>query len=344
MRKNNNFVRQARIEQELTIEEVAFGCHLDSEKYRHIEEGKIIPEEHVLREIYQYLSIDQHTLHRQKELSEEKARMLIGYALTLLSLLLVLSFFLKYGVTDHFSFPNEMKNGFYFVFKTRMESYLSVKIAFTLFIMQFGYYIYRLVTKRLSSNIFNIMTVLFSVSGVLFMYIGLYEPEENALSFVLLIVLAIFITILSIGEMIVYPLQHDFLSDKIFVRKLISIGFAIVLAVTFLSPIEYIIDYYEDLLVSEYFIFISWILFVLVTPFLKKTFFENRMYTSLYLSIPSLLFWIFYIVYTLQTGDELESEILYYCLFLLLPVLGVNIDFIIESLKSSVSHIIHRKE
>lgn len=345
MKKIGAILKKHRLQNSLTIEEIANSCQIETKMYVHIESNKVYPDEALLEKLYEELSIDEQEIKRQKDINEEKAKTIMGYTLTLFSGLFLLSFFMKFEYFPYpIDFPRYNVTGFDFIFRVNFDEYISIKIAFALFVMQFGYYIYRFITKKLSSNVFNIMTILFSVTGVFFVYVGLYEEDTNIVPFVLLIILAILTTLVCIVGLILYPLKHDYLSEKIVVRKFIGFGFSVVLGLLFVTVIGYLVDDYSDLALSEYFVFTAWGIFVVVTFFLKNKFYENRLHVTLYLSLPSIIFFVFYVAYTLERNDDWEIEVLYYSLVMMLPVLAVNIDFIIENLKSTVLQLLDPKE
>ena len=341
MRKNGKLLRRVRTKNGITTEEIAAACGISTTEYNHIEKGKVTPSDEMMEVIHDVFLEYEIDISRSIELEIKREKNIIRYILFGLSIMFISSFFMEfgYGYWPGGGGYDGPYIGLRYVFGAGMDYHLAYKMAFALYSMQLIYYIVWLITKRFTSNIFNIMTILFSVAGTTFVSIEGFHEQQMQSVVVLLISLTVLVIVVSLYDLIKYPLEHDFVVETYTTRKFIIYAYAIVLALLFTTVIEYMFDSRSDIDITEAIIFILWAVYIITVPFLKKSFYESRYKVNLFLLFPPVAFTLFYIIYTIKEGYPLDEDTLYMSIIMLLPVFGVNIDFLVSSIREQILHL-----
>ena len=327
-------LRLLRDQTEYSVEEIAYKCDISTQEYKEIEIGKRYPSDTSLAILLELYGITEEDFNRRDFVDHEKRKAMIWYAQIVLSLILILTFFLPFQ--SRFT-TDGILNGFDMMTK---HNEVVLYFIFIAYIFQFFGHIGMYFNRGKFSNNFKIIFILINLTSLILLSLVFIGDGWVLLSMALIntfLVLHIGVTIYDLAK---YPAGHDFLQDKRRTRFLIvAIMIAIYTLIYVLVLFLYFGDGPSDIVAGDIVVLVAIGIYVVSFFVIRKSYFSNRLFSSIYLSIPPIVLSLFYII-VMWGSQQMDDDIFIMSLLMLIPVMVINIDIVIEFLKRSIQKFI----
>ncbi len=343
MDKHNKGIKLQRLRKKngYTLEEVASFCEISVKELIDIEKGKRFPSDPVLEILLKTYKITELDLEN-KDFVDHKMRIkLINYFQIGLSLLMVLGYLLPFAVSHFGDGTTEpLANGFTISFSDAFGYTLAIRVVLIILIVQLLFHILLYTKLSKYSNILKSTFLLFNASSLILMYIVFNQAgySSNTLSFyIILFLLHIGLTLY---DMFVYKVSHDYIQDKGKNRRLFLLVVNIVLACFLIFILrDTLFDPMYHMITLEIVFFIVWGGYHLIYIFMNKTYLESRLVSTIALIIPPVFFGAFVITANVFVyHEQIDIATVFIILFMFLPALLVNTDFFIDLLRDLFDH------
>jgi len=317
------------------VEEVALICEISTAELVDIEKGKRYPNEKTLALLLHLYKVTEIDFHRNDFIDHNKRKALLNYIQLGIAILLPLAYFLPFEKM-YYGGQGEYEagvSGFAFLFNGLYRNPNVISVLFLLLLFQVLLHILLYTKFKKYSNVFKIIFFLIDVPAILLFYIDFtsYDNMEWTMwTFILLLLSHIALTIY---DLLLYPLEHDFKTQKGTMRRWFLLFINIAYVITFTWIIVNIIRHPYDMYFIEYVFFGLWAGYLLTYMFMKKSLFELRKNVTIMLLIPPTSFAIFLtVLFGLIIKEEYvyEPGNMFLILFLFLPPILINVDYFID--------------
>lgn len=319
-----------RIKRGLTQEEVSFHCEMNAQHYTRIEKGEIAPSEEDFTRISSFFHVTEDELRDLAKQNRKKVSKTLNILHIVQSVLLLCCFFLPFNISTPLSMGREM-TGFDLLLSSDFEDYFIVKIVFAVLIIQLILHLVILIKKIYISAIYKIAVILTNIIIGVFLYVDWVAVVDETPAIAYVVILTTIGVLMSLFELVKFDQGHDFLTDTYQMRKVV-LGTSVFVYLMFLvQSYDYFFVSYNALDTSENLFLIVWISYIVVFPFLRKTFYESRLWVSLYILLAPISLLMLVITY-----GETEPVINFVLLMMCLPILLVNLDLVSVVVKDSI--------
>lgn len=341
MDKHNKGIKLKRLraKTEYSLEEVAAMCEITSNELAEIEKGKRYPSDASLRILLDLYHITMNDLERNDFIDHEKRAKIINYVQIGIVILLLLAYFLPF--TLHYYGPEQIivpdDPGFMLLFNDLNGNPYVVSIVFIVFLVELVMHFLLYTKMRKYSNIFKVVFIMMNLSSLILLYINFVSNNYLMSTLWVLIGLLSFHMIVSVYDLVKYPLNHDTQQDLSKMRRLFTFLIMTVYLLMYLYLVFNLIrtSYSPEML--GYVFYIVWGTYLISYIVLRKRLFESRRNVSLYLLFPPITFLIFNVIAYTNGEDSLtDPGSIMIILMLFLPVFIVNVDYFISMIKGII--------
>ena len=333
MDKSNvgNKLKTLRERKGYTHEEVAYKCDLSTTEYNELESGKRYPSDTSLAILCEVYGITQMELQRKAFVNHDKRKSIINYIQIALATLLVLTYALPFeSYTDGMSgFDMIASSG------ASYSQFVIVKIVFLVLITQLIAHFLLYTNFRKFSNVFKTIFILGNSLSV-FLLLPIFEPRDAvSFTYIVFVLFVVLYIIVALYDMILYPLEHDFLQDEKKVRRIFILLANIVYFCLFIWVLsETMLREGYDTSFTEWIFFIVWASYHISYVFMRKRIYENRWISTIMLALPPIVFVIFIISYNGNFDLLRDPTFLFVMIMMLFPSAIVNLDYLMDLVRS----------
>ena len=323
-------LRLLRDQTDYSVEEIAYKCDISTQEYKDIEIGKRYPSDTSLNILLELYGITEEDFHRRDFVDHERRKSMIWYAQLVLSLLLILGYFLPFS--KYFN-----RTGFASGFDVlRRHTDVAITFVFAFLVVQFFAHLVMYFNKGRMSNTFKGLFVLINLLSMIILSLIFFG--DGLILFTLAVMDTFFALHLGITiyDLAKYPVEHDYLQDKGRNRLMIVFFMSVVYILMYVIALIAIIGDGSNPMLAESIVFlVVGGLYILSFIVIRKSNFKERLYSTIYLAFPPIAFTLFYIA-VMWGNSFVDWGTLIWSLLMLIPVFVINIDVIINEIRRFV--------
>lgn len=332
MDKSNigNKLKRLRERKGFTHEEVAYKCDISATEYNELESGKRYPSDTSLAILCEIYGITRMDLKRKTFIDHDKRKKIINYIQISLAVLLVFTYALP--------FEADIINmsGFQLIGSgSQYSEYVAVKIVLFILITQLIAHFLLYTSFKKFSNAFKMIFILGNTMSASLLHPFLNSYNNVPYTYAIFILLVALYIIVALIDIVLYPLEHDFLHDRRRVRGIFVLIANIVYFCLFLWVLSstafegnYVMSIYE------WIFFIIWASYHISYIVLRKRIFESRLISTITLALPPVVFLMFMIAYAGDINDFRYLGFLFIIMVMLSPSVIVNLDYLLDAVRS----------
>lgn len=325
-----------------SIEEIAYKCEVSTAEYQEIENGKRYPSDaslHVLCGLYQVSRMD---LEKRQFINHEQRKSIINYTQIVLSVLMLFAFALPFRIDD--SIPNtstRFLTGIDIV--NEKDNVVVFWIMLALMIQVILHFLLYTNLKKYS-NAFKTLFLFITFGSLTLMFAIFINEQYVYLTMFVFILLFVLHLIVTLYDLITYPVEHDFIQDKgnarylfvLFANVVYGLIYIFVLYDAFGNSANSTIGIFHILLVL-------WGLYHLCFLMIRKTVLKTRKVSTIMIVIPPVVVFIFYVI-SMWGYSFWDNDIMFFIFLMLLPAFVMNADYFISISKETMNRYKDERE